>query len=553
MNLESRMPFTGFKTMASGILACLGLGAASHVHAEFGAVTDDVHHTVETGAGLVFKVGKSHGGITSLQWNGVELCSAKGSHLASGLGSKGVVTRLNLQQDHAMITVETDETHQVVRSLKHYYMVRRGENTLYMATFAAHQPAVGELRWITRLQGSLFSKVPVESEIRGSNGAIESKDVFGMRDGTTRSKYYGNDRAKEMILRGVTGPGCGVFMVYGNRESSSGGPFFRDIQTQSGSDVELYNYMNSGHNQTEALRLGVLYGPYALCFTDGGKPRRPDMSFIAGLGLAGFVADSDRGAIMISRITGLDRRHRHTIALANSVAQYWADVTPETGAATVGGIKPGTYRLSLFKGELEIHRREVDVTSGEKTSIHEIVVTKDPSSSPPLWRVGDWDGTPLEFRNGLNISRMHPSDKRQKNWITGPFIIGRSRVDDFPACHWAAMGTLQIHFSLTQEQIATHTLRIGITSAFAAGRPMVQIHSWKPGKLPSPSAQPSSRSITIGTYRGNNTTYSYIVPADAFQVGRNILKIDSISGHKGHAFLSPGYAIDCVDMIRENP
>lgn len=49
-------------------------------------------------------------------------------------------------------------------------------------------------------------------------------------------------------------------------ESSAGGPFMRDINTQSGDDQELYVYWNSGHVRTEPWRFG-LNGPYAMRFT----------------------------------------------------------------------------------------------------------------------------------------------------------------------------------------------------------------------------------------------------------------------------------------------
>jgi rhamnogalacturonan endolyase len=49
-------------------------------------------------------------------------------------------------------------------------------------------------------------------------------------------------------------------------ETSSGGPFMRDINTQSGDDQELYWYMNSGHVRTESWRFGLM-GPYAMTFT----------------------------------------------------------------------------------------------------------------------------------------------------------------------------------------------------------------------------------------------------------------------------------------------
>lgn len=49
-------------------------------------------------------------------------------------------------------------------------------------------------------------------------------------------------------------------------ETSAGGPFMRDINTQSGDDQELYWYMNSGHVRTEPWRFGLM-GPYAMEFT----------------------------------------------------------------------------------------------------------------------------------------------------------------------------------------------------------------------------------------------------------------------------------------------
>lgn len=81
-------------------------------------------------------------------------------------------------------------------------------------------------------------------------------------------------------------------MAYGNRESSSGGPFFRDIQNQS---QEVYNYMYSGHQQTEASREWVLHGPYALMFTNGDIPSVLKFDLVAYLWLRGYVGDSGRG------------------------------------------------------------------------------------------------------------------------------------------------------------------------------------------------------------------------------------------------------------------
>ena len=92
------------------------------------------------------------------------------------------------------------------------------------------------------------------------------------------------------------------------------------------------------------------------------------------------------------------------------------------------------------------------------------------------------------------------------------------------------------------------TVRIGITAAYAGGRPMITVNSWS-SSLPAASSQPSSRSLTIGTYRGNNALYTFAVPASAFVTGTNTMTITAISGSSGSGFLSPGYSYDCVELF----
>lgn len=528
---------------------------ACHAQADipgFGIRADDSRYTVDTGAGLQFTVLRASGGVSSIKFRGTELNGPKTSGIASGLGSVGTTTKLTTDENKVVITVETDKTNEVVQNLTHYYIVRKGENIIYMATHAEKEPNVGELRWITRMKSSLFQNVPKGSDLRGNTGYIESEDIFGLPDKTSRSKYYGNERAMELRIRGVTGEGVGVFMDYGSRESSAGGPFFRDIQNQTGENhAEVYNYMNSGHAQTETLRLGVLHGPYALVFTDGSTPKAPDMSFIADLGLKGYVSTDKRGSVKLEGIAGRDAKHEYTVGFANTTAQYWvkaADVT------TCAGMKPGDYTTSVYKGELIVHTAPVTVKAGKTNSLSPITIAKDPSQMQALWRIGTWDGTPLEFRNGRNIPLMHPSDARQEPWKCPDFTIGSSALTDFPACQWRAVNNGQkVRFTLTKEQISDCDLRIGITAGIAGGRPRVLINQWE-SKLLQGVRQPDSRTFTIGTWRGHNATYSFAVPAKAFIAGENTLTINVVSGQGGEGFLSPGYTIDCIDLCpRKQP
>lgn len=531
-------PILRGRVIALGLCTAAWTLSASSALAAWGITDAGGVLTVDTGAGLVFKVNKSSGDINSIRLNGgPELQGqTKFSHISSGLGAPASYG-LSPSGTTAVITITAP-------TLKHYLVVRRNENIIYMATHITAQPAVGELRWITRLNGSVFTGVPTESSLRGTTGAIESSDVFGRSDGTTRSKYYGNQRAKDLTMRGVTGTGVGVFMVYGNRESSSGGPFFRDIQTQSGTDTELYNYMNSGHNQTEPFRLG-LHGPYALVFTTGATPAAPDMSWMGGLGLDGWV--SGRGRVVLNGLSGMDGAYTYTVGLANASAQYWGTAS-SSGAVTVANMKPGNYTLTVYKGELAVHTEPVTVSNGGTTTLTPRSISADPAAQPVLWRVGQWDGTPLEFLNGQTFTVRHPSDTRNPAWGPVTYAVG-SATNKFPAAIWKGVNSgTQISFTLSAAQLAARTVRIGITAAYANARPQISVNGWT-SSVPSPSVQPDSRSLTIGTYRGNNTVFSFNVPASAFVVGTNTLTINAASGSGSTGYLSAGFAVDAVDLF----
>jgi len=514
--------------------------ASTMVSSSFGITQSDAYLTVDTGAGLVFKVRRAGGDITSIRYRGGPELQAqnKFSHISSGIGAS---TSYAVAAGVIKITLTTS-------SVKHYLLVRQNDNTIYMATSVTAEPTVGELRWITRLKGDVLTTVPAESNLDGNTGPIESADIFGMPGGQSRSKYYGNQRAIDLTLRGVSGNGVGVYMAYGNRESSSGGPFFRDIQNQSGTDTEVYNYMNSGHAQTEENRLG-LHGPYALLFTDGPAPAAvPDMRWMGGYDLAGWVGASGRGKVIGNGLAGRDPAYVYTVGFANADAQYW---TRAAANGTFGSynMKAGTYKMTVYKGELEVYTETVRVPAGAVATLNTRTIRDDPASDPALWRIGNWDGTPAEFKNGQSFISRHPSDVRNAVWGPVAFAVGSS-VGTFPAAQWknGVNNPTTVSFKLTAGQIVNRTVRIGITTAFAGGRPAIQINNWS-SPLPAASAQPDSRGMTIGTYRGNNTRYTYAVPASALVVGLNTMTIRTVSGSGGDAFLSPGFAYDALDML----
>jgi rhamnogalacturonan endolyase len=513
------------------------------IPASFGASLAGGLITVDSGAGLIFKVDAANGDIKSIRYNGGPEMQywEKGSHIASGLGSTNTTVSYGVNNGIVKVSITTP-------TLTHYLLVRAGENNVYMGTYITAEPGVGELRWITRLDAATLTALPPASDLTGNSGTIESKDVFGMPNGESRSKYFGNQRAIDLTLRGAIGNSAGVFMVYGNRESSSGGPFYNDIQNQT---AEVYNYMNSGHNQTEAVRFGF-HGPYALMFTGGATPAIPDMRWMEGQNLLGWVNAAARGSVSGTGVTGMNAAYPYVVGFSNATAQYWTRAAAGTGAFSSTAMKPGTYAMTVYKDELTVYTESVDVVAGKDTAIGTRAIVADPDTAVPLWRIGKWDGTPNEFLNGPRLRNMHPSDVRQTAWARPAYVVGTSTpANDFSPYQFKGInGTVTIKFTLTASQIGAATLRAGITVAQAGGRPQVTVNGWTPKQLPAASSQPESRSISLGSYRGNNTMYQTAIPDGKLVVGENTITLGVLSGSPGDSWLGPAYAFDAVDLIR---
>ena len=466
------------------------------------------------------------------------------------------VTVTNINNQYIKITLQTAADNGVVSNLIHYIMVKNGENNIHMATYAENAPAVGELRWITRLRTPKLPNGPTPTDLRGNIGTVESGDVFGMSDGTTRSKYYGDDithgkdRAMDLTYCGATGDGIGVWMVYGNRESSAGGPFYRDIQNQYGSSQqEIYNYMFSGHAQWEDWRFNVLNGPYTLVFNNGSAPTYPiDYSWVEGMNLIGFVPDADRGTVS-GTATGIQDGFEGVVGFANTNAQYWATVTNGTYASPL--MKPGTYSVTLYQQELEVDTDSVTITAGNNATKNLSAST----SSTIFWRIGERDGTPAGLLNVDKVIEMHPKDVRMGNWgvatnSASPYVVGGSTPQsEGLACYqWKGFGSQYVQFDLTADQVVNSTIRIGITTSYEGGRPGIEINGYSTYETSYPDDL-NSRSMTIGTWRGVNFESSFSVSSRYLHEGSNVLKINAVSGSGWtDPFLSPGMGIDYIEM-----
>ncbi|SEK25880.1 rhamnogalacturonan endolyase [Roseateles sp. YR242] len=596
--------------MARATVVVAALTAAPAAMAAFSLTTrwdsndaTKVQYEVDTNAGLVVKFRaydngvstQSAGDISSLVYNGVQYQNqTKGSQLNSGadglfsnvsavsvsaevISSTGAATPASTAQNGVLtggafikITVTSNSANGGV--LKHYYLLKSGESRVYLATWFSEEPDVlGLVRYIVRVPitalpngpdagvpGGRASNGTWPQDLRGTDTTVESSDVFGFSSsstyaGQTRSKHYANQRLKDWTYFGGRNSAgtVGLWFYRDSHEGGSGGPFYRSLLNQiTSTDNELTYIVNYGEAQTESFRLGVL-NSYTLIFNDGTAPTAPDTSWFSLVGLQGYVAASGRGGVAGVGLSGTDSQFVYTVGLANAQAQYWATANlANNGFFKASGVLPGTYTLTVYKNELAVYTGTATVTAGSTTSLNTIAISGDPEAASAVWRIGQWDGTPTDLRNGDKLTTTHPSDVRLSSWAPGTFTVGNSANTDFPAYFWRDINSGQVvQFTLTSAQIKDTTVRIGITTARANGRPAISVNSWTSAN-PAASTQPSTRTLTVGTYRGNNTTYSFAVPASALVVGTNTLTINAIGGGSATGYLSPSFSVDAVDFLQ---
>ncbi|KAJ4357701.1 uncharacterized protein N0V89_002277 [Didymosphaeria variabile] len=527
--------------------------------AAWGYSDDGSNYVIDTGASLVVKVSKSNGDMTSIVYNSVQYNgqSGKNSQVESGLGSSTV----SISQYSSPAAIKVSVVH---GTLKHWLVFRQNLPHVYIFV-NKKDDSVTVQRYIVRIPDGIFTRQSTDTDwIPDGAATIESGDVNGDSDGYTYSKHYTGlkyGRTVDYDYVGYTKSGVGAFMIRCNREKASGGPFFRSLQRRGGGGVDLYDIYWYSMGHTDPMRYG-LHGYSTLAFTTGSAPdsslfaRNTDTTWVNNLGIDGWVPISGRGSVAAVGIKNMKSGFQYVAGLSNTDAQYWSVADSSSGYFKIKDVLPGTYTLTIYKGELEVATQSVTVTAGNALALNSVTAS-DPQDTTAIWRIGDWDGTPKGFLNfedtPMKPTYMHPSDTRLKSWNPANFIVGTTATNGFPGYLWQDINNDHlIYFRLTAAQIAASaTLRIGMTEGFIGGRPMVSVNSWTPSLTPAQS-QGSTRSLTVGTYRGNNKMLTWTVPASAWLTGTSdwqILKLSVITGSTGSGYLSGGVSIDAIDLI----
>ncbi|KAK3316641.1 Rhamnogalacturonase B, N-terminal-domain-containing protein [Apodospora peruviana] len=519
----------------------------SGVLGAFGYTSSGNNFLIDAGSSntLVFSVSKSSCDINSIKYRGTELqYGSQGTHIGSGLGTATVsISQITGSSKYIKVTCVTS-------TLTHYMVVREGDSTIFMATYITTEPSIGELRFIARL---LPDKLPNEypyGDVSNTNGAtstVEGSDVFVV-NGQTRSKFYSSTRFIDEDVHCVYGGSdlMHVCIMTPQQESSSGGPFFRDIDSNNaGASTNLYNYMNSGHVQTEPYRTG-LHGPYLMQFSRSGIPsvKSVDTSWFGELGITGYVADSGRGTVS-GTASGVQSGLQGVVHWYNSAAQYWTK-TNSNGGFTSPKMKPGTYTMVLYQTEFKIASTSVNVNAGSTTTMN--IAGSFNTARNTLFKIGEYDGQPTGFRNADKFLRMHPSDSRMISWGPLTYTVGSSALTDFPMAVFQNVNNpVTIRFTLSSAPGAA-TLRIATTLSFAGSRPQATVNGWS-GPAPSAPTKIDSRGVTRGAYRGYGEVYTVSIPSGKLVAGSNTITISSISGSSGDTFLNPNF----VSLIPPEP
>jgi rhamnogalacturonan endolyase len=546
-------------------------------------------------------------------YSGVSLVSVKAEAVnAAGVSTPAATTNNGVVTgtDFIKITVVSDGGAQ--GKFTHYYLVKKGDPNIYNADYFTGEPnaAGGFVRFIARVPvarlpngspagtpGGAFPNGTWPDDNRGTNTTVESGDIFGFSSGPylgeTRSKHYANMRLKDWKYIGSTNPtaGVGMWIVRDNQEGGSGGPFYRSLLRQiTSTDNELTYIVNYGEAQTEGFRFNRL-NAYTMVFNNGAAPGAVDTSWFSKMNLLGYVPPTARGNVFVPAIYGRNAAFPYTVGFANATAQYWADAASNDGHVNADGMIPGSYTMTVYKNELAVATAPVNVVAGTTNIVPALTIAADPlvnnddprgkwhiakgdpSLTQALFRIGEWDGTPKEFLNGDKVTVMHPSDVRMSSWFAtassaNPYLVGSSKAGlHMPAFQWKGLttapnGPVTISFFLKASQISaasTYRFRIGVTTAQAGGRPQINVNSWTSPFVGSqsgdafPPSQPSTRTMTVGTYRARNITYDYTIPASALVAGQNTLKVWVVSGStNSSSWLTPAVSYDAMDLVKIN-
>ncbi len=267
-----------------------------------------------------------------------------------------------------------------------------------------------------------------------SSGNPNDPNFLGKYDFSTYEQYhtvtgeYSNSSSQPVS----------AWFVTPNSETLTGGPTKQSIVSGGSVTPQLLDeflsshYGGPGYTPTAGANTSRLFGGYELQFASGNSASGINAAYTAAVasGAAaqtafngeyvlqhnGYVPSADRGSVQVdvANAVGWSSKSSQNVVVlsdpnkdfqASSTGyQYWGYLN-QSGAATLNGVVPGTYRMTAYQsgqwGEMRVDG--VTVQSGKINTPPNLTFTPENfGSAPPIWTIGTPNRSANEFENGHN-------------------------------------------------------------------------------------------------------------------------------------------------------
>ncbi len=352
------------------------------------------------------------------------------------------------------------------------------------------------------------------------------------------TKYDWSVYYRDHVLHGFYGNGYGAWMTMEHNESFNGGPTHQDLTVhQTNTAPALLNMEQGAHfGGPSIVATGdwtKTYGPYLLYLnagTDGAALRTDalkyarsgwDQEFYNDLSIPGYATSEQRTTVKgkVKLSTDEDSRDRSNAVLSahassdhDSMAgstvvlsdngtdftqtwqgyQYWTTAKAD-GSFSIEGVRPGTYRLSVYRTGIfgDFHIDNV-IVSAKKINKLPTQVWTPATFGKELWQIGVPDRNSAEFRNGVNFRNYGNQLLFPQQFPNGVnYVIGKSN----PATDWNYVQYQQLN-GVTQPDWTVQFNLKKAPEAKSIATLTVALAGWSL-PLPEPVTMPGSLTILV--------------------------------------------------------
>lgn len=421
-------------------------------------IQDIGSHLLAQNDALIYALNKSSGHIEYLQVNGVQMAGDRGGYNQTvtqngyfelggmDLGATTYSTRSGPGWVDAVITHTA--TAAMPFNLTQHHVLRDGETGIHIFKEISHSivnPAsyLEQMDYAFLGNTSIFNThdvaanrtgampTPSSIVIGGSNEVQDATfDLQGLGSPYPERYYTKYDWAtyqKDAAVIGMTGNGYGAWMIQPNRESNPGGPLKQILTVhQTQTDPALLGMDQSIHYGSKRVdtadNWSKVYGPQFLYFNTGpnAAAMRADaeqyatfqshQDFYDSLGITGYATAAQRGGVTgkVNLPGGQSMAGAMVVLSQNGIDwqkqsrgyNYWGTANPD-GTFNLANVRPGTYRVSVFKdgqfGEYTLDNVTISASSTQNIGNRNWAPT---SVGTKVWQIGRPDRTAGEFRHG---------------------------------------------------------------------------------------------------------------------------------------------------------